>query len=159
MKLIVFRHAERQRTFEDDPKLNIRGEAQAQAILKAVETQQLPTPTRILCSPKKRALMTLRPTADRLGLSMDHSPFLDERQNHESSAQFRERISDFFDDISQSNSDTENLFICSHLDWLEDMMNIIPLDLTHSLFHWGLAAYMIFEIGDEWRVLGQGQIL
>ncbi len=126
MHAILFRHATKERSFDANPGLSVQGQAEAEEILRLVNTGVLPRPTQIFCSPKKRTSETMLPLARALQISIQVTEELDERKNHERVADFLERIEAFLLPLQDAYQVNDVIYICSHMDWLEEAMTIIP---------------------------------
>src|ERR1700733_8478059 len=121
MQVILLRHATRNTHELGDPPLNVVGLAQAQALI-----DQLPVPTLILSSPKRRARETLAPLSRFLDLPIVVDERINERQREESQKVFETRVQDLL--ASLSAREKKCILICSHLDWLETaFMNLANL--------------------------------
>ena len=161
MKLGLFRHGEKQSEWTQDPLLTAHGEQQAKALKEAVEQQQLPKPTRLIASPRVRALQTLSPAARFLSLPLEKSEDLDERTANEDLPAFKKRISSWIEKISKSPA-SEVIYVCSHLDWIEEFSYLVPCDTDlHQIagFHWSTGAYLIFEIEAILHLTHKGRLL
>lgn len=124
MKLIMMRHAARSSHDAGDSSLNNAGRAQAEALAIAVTNKKLPTPSTLLCSPKKRAKETLSPLASSICAQLNVDDRLDERQKNETAADFEDRVRFFLYGITNEmglglDSKDDCILLCSHLDWLE----------------------------------------
>ena len=131
---------------------------------EAVEKGLLPRPTQLIASPKIRAVQTLSPTARFLSLPLVKSDDLDERAANEDMISFKKRISkmiESFFSINSSLTSKDVVFLCSHLDWLEEFSNLVPCDTDlHQIsgFQWDPCAYLIFEIQTIWHLTNSGAI-
>jgi broad specificity phosphatase PhoE len=150
MKLVIFRHASRS-PFGAGDSLSSVGLAQAEDLAQA----KLPEPTHIFVSPKKRAQQTLAPLAQVTGLAPTIDRRLDERRQNESMPDFEARVRSFLAEMESlarnSSADTSLCaFACSHLDWLELAMILLPSDLSERemSLSWATAEYKIFEFAD-----------
>lgn len=144
MKVILLRHGSRNFTLGDVP-LNDQGLAEAKALTKHPNLLDIAT---IICSPKKRAQMTVEPLAHHLQKPILVQESLDQMRSGESDLDFVSRVDGFLEKISQGHWPGP-ILLCSHSDWLSQAMAIIPsdaLDLKHTLFH--CAHFQILEIVD-----------
>lgn len=160
MKLGLFRHGEKQSEWIHDPFLSPQGEAQAKTLKQEVEQGLLPKPTRLMASPKMRATMTFSPLARSLNLPLERSEDLDERSQSEDLTHFKKRISRIIDNFPASQEQT--VFLCSHLDWIEEFSHLVPSDTNlHQIpgFHWAPGAYLIFDIEVIWHLTQRGRLL
>ena len=103
MKIYLFRHAEKASPFHPNPGLSEQGEQQAVRLLERVHSAELPRPTELWVSPKKRARQSFQPLADGLQLSLQVIDDLDEKHTGEDRSDFRERISLVFDKAANSS--------------------------------------------------------
>ncbi len=160
MKLGLFRHGEKESEWTPDPLLNLQGQQQAKILKDSVERGVLPKPTRLIVSPKIRAILTFSPLARSLNLALEKAEKLDERTNNEDASQFRKRIISTIESFS-SESD-EVVFLCSHLDWIEEFSNLVACDSDlHQVpeFSWSPGAYLIFDIEVIWHLTQKGRLL
>lgn len=160
MKLALFRHGEKESEWTSDPLLSWQGEQQAKALKQAVDQGHLPKPTRLIASPKIRTSLTFSPLARSLNLALEKSENLDERSTGEDFNHFKKRISKTIESFAAHKEET--VFICSHLDWIEEFSNLVPCDTDlHQIpnFHWVPAAYLIFDIQVIWHLTQKGRIL
>ena len=160
MKIGLFRHGEKESEWTPDPRLNPVGQHQALELKQSVELGILPKPTRLIASPKIRAVLTLSPLARALNLPLEKSESLDERKNSEDAAQFKKRIVKVIESFPAGPD--EIIFLCSHLDWIEEFLNQVPCDTDlHQLseFSWNPGAYLIFDIEVIWHLTQKGRLL
>lgn len=164
MKLGLFRHGEKQSEWIQDPLLSPQGELQARALKEAIEKGILPKPTRLLVSPKIRTAQTFSSAARFLSLAVEKMDDLDERTKSEELPAFKKRISKWVESVSSSRSDDAEdvIYVCSHLDWIEEFSYLVPCDTDlHQLpgFHWSPGAYLFFDIETLWHLTQKGQLL
>lgn len=147
MKIYIFRHAQKAMDFTGDPDLTAEGHAQASKLLDKVLKKDLPFPTEIWSSPKKRALSTLRPLAEHFKLNLISQEALLEQTSEENLQEFRQRIRRFLESC-RSKKDSV-VYVCSHYDWVAEAMTLIPCDtdLNEADFsHWAPCQYAAFEL-------------
>lgn len=159
MKVILFRHAEKQSGFGEDLLLSPTGTKQALGLIEKVESGILPKPDVLITSPKKRASETFAPLARAFNLPVQTDPVLDEQGPSENVIVFRSRIHNFIDQIESDSKQT--VYVCSHLDWIEQFSTLLSCDTDlHALvnFTWNPGAYMVFDIQDIWYLIAKGQI-
>lgn len=150
MKIYIFRHAQKNRDFSENPDLTESGHQQAHKILELVQRNKLPPPEEIWVSPKRRTHSTMRPLADSLKLNLDIHEFLEEQQGHETIDQFRARIQGTLDQLLKTQSRT--VYLCTHYDWLVEAMPLIPSDkdlLDYEFQQWSPAQHIGFELTTE----------
>ena len=160
MKLGLFRHGEKESEWTHDPLLTLFGQKQASALKQSVEKGELPKPSRLMASPKIRAVLTLSPLARSLNLPLEKSEGLDERTNSEDGSQFRKRITKIIESFP-ADSD-EIIFLCSHLDWIEEFSNLVPCDTDlHQVpgFSWSTGAFLLFDVKVIWHLTQKGRLL
>jgi broad specificity phosphatase PhoE len=159
MQILLFRHAERENTGLENPPLSVRGQHQAQAIKSGVSKGTLPHPSRLYVSPKIRTHQTFGPAAEWTRLELQLTPELDERQNSESASQFAARVRRF---LSFLEKQTGVIYVCTHLDWIEEALIAIPSpeDLSAEKFQaWAPAQYIEFDLQEGlWLVLKSGRM-
>lgn len=149
MIVTLLRHATRGISVGDVP-LNKEGLHQAE--LLSLNTQMKKVKG-ILCSPKRRAQMTVEPLAEALGIRVQILATLDQMENGETEIQFIHRIQNFIDKIETYKSHSP-LLVCTHSDWLHVATQRIPtdeLDLDHHLFQ--CSEFIRFEINSGlWKL-------
>jgi phosphohistidine phosphatase SixA len=136
-----------------EPRLTERGQEQAHKLARSCHSGLLVRPQALWSSPRRRAIATLQPTSQVLGLTLNAAVGLDERQDSENAAQFRSRIEKLINEVSllneRSPSPPSVLFLCTHYDWIEESLSLIPsdTDLTQGFFHrWPPGQFMDFHI-------------
>lgn len=137
MQIFIFRHGEKQNTFDHDPDLTPRGLIQAQNLAKKVELKQLPQPDLIFASPKIRAQRSFQYLSKSTQVKIQTSELLLERAGTESRNEFRRRVLGFLQKVAESPGNCA--FVCTHYDWALETMLSIPTDhdLTGQNFvHW-----------------------
>ncbi len=145
MKLVLLRHGSRNSIEGSDSGLNSEGKYQAQALLTRLIDPQvsaaaaplhvanLPRPTVLYSSPKRRARETLAPLAEALQLELRIEKNLDERRTEgESERQFEKRVVEYLSQIHEKHSHESVVFLCSHMDWLEVAMFFLTIQDNHS---------------------------
>ncbi|MFN7262524.1 MAG: phosphoglycerate mutase family protein [Pseudobdellovibrionaceae bacterium] len=159
MEFILLRHAEKQSGFQEDPPLTEKGLLQAQVLSRLILGSELPQPSRLLASPKKRALQSLEAVAQKLGHNVVISQDLLERKDNETRDEFRSRIQRFLQEIPKATGVT---YVCSHVDWIFEALKLLPSDAdlqTLPYQSWPTGHYMIFEWDHGlWRFIKQGDL-
>ncbi len=150
MKLVLFRHAERENSGTSNPPLSARGIQQAKALVDLVQKSRLPLPQRLICSPKLRTHMTFIDLASHLKISLQIRPELDERSPIEDRKLFANRVRSTLGGLQQQTGAASLCtFICTHVDWLEAAMQEITCetDLAHDRYLdcWAPGHFMIFD--------------
>lgn len=157
MKITLLRHGSRDLTIGSDGGLNESGREQAASLTTRLQPQgNLPPPTHLDCSPKRRARETLTPLSEHLGLKLNIEPLLDERQSSESSVEFRQRIRKFLESLREKYTSRDVVYLCTHADWLEEALAILPSDLSEFEAQSGFACGELksFELKDGiWEYL------
>jgi len=154
MKLIFLRHASRDPHPLHESGLNRVGQQQA-ADLAAWFSQPANElkPTLLLSSPRKRAQETLKPSAAKLLLEVETRVELDERQDQETGTQFTKRVQTAIENIRLFAQANDVVVICTHFDWLETAMSLMP-DSDHDaeiLSGFATCEKRVFEWRDgEW---------
>lgn len=153
MKWVIFRHGDKQKE-GFDPGLTELGIAQSQKIIAKVKAQNLPKPSVIYVSTKKRAIQTLEPLATAFGMKPIIKAELTERVSGESVDKFKFRIQEFLVKVMLLHKDNEAIYFCTHYDWIEEFLNIIESDSDLSrCTHWPSAQHMVFEKKDLWSLI------
>lgn len=164
MKIVLFRHATRSAHGLGDSPLSAEGLAQAENLPSFLAPNgPLPKPTHLFCSPKQRARQTLAPLSQKENLELAIDPRLDERHQNESGLDFETRILDLLKDVEAlSEAHPEPcVYLCSHLDWLEAVLVLIPSDLSDLEIagSWSTAEFRIFKIqAGVWTLKSGGGI-
>jgi broad specificity phosphatase PhoE len=162
MQILLFRHGEREDQRLENPGLSGRGRAQDEKIPDQARAGRLPAPHRIWVSPKQRAIETLTPLAQAFQINLQVMPELNERQSEESTAQFGQRVKRFFNQFDAHCTQSGVLYLCSHLDWIEEAMIASPSqeDLLSPLYQsWATAQFLEFDVHDGlWFVRQSGRI-
>ncbi len=122
VSLVLFRHAERNKFIEDEPQLSPFGLKQAQHLSMSLDNLGLENPNCLFTSPRHRAIQTFQPLASKFNLKSQIKNELDEKKEQESLSQFRIRIAGFINWIPSLNG---QVFLCSHLDWIEEALSLI----------------------------------
>ncbi len=155
MKIILLRHGNRDLSMSSDGGLNQIGKDLATGFHARLQPNgELPIPTCLLASPKKRAQETLLPLSKALSIQLKTDKGLDERQNDETSAAFRARVKKYFEALPTQYKPTDVLYLCTHADWLEDAMIVLPSDIPTFVAESGFACgeYRIFQFnGEIWK--------
>lgn len=163
MLIAVFRHGHKSFSADFDPDLSPKGFDQAQHLAKMIEKKELPEPTHLWASPKKRTSQTLQHAAELKKVPIHVRHELDTRSSNETYTQYKIRIQNFINDITERCKDSEVHFVCSHYDWIEDFLLLVDCnqDLNTPVFsHWAPGEFMIFDIIDGiWNVQKKGVIL
>ncbi|MCB0370073.1 MAG: histidine phosphatase family protein [Bdellovibrionales bacterium] len=160
MKFLLFRHAEKQGGLEKDSPLTPQGKIQAKNILSKVISKELPIPTRVYASPRKRTSLTMTPLAESFKIQIQTTPLLDLKQNQESMKDFRLRIQEFLVSF-QLEEESPCVYICTHQDWIEEFLTIIECstDLLNPKYSvWPSGQYMYFEKNEIWDLLSFKQV-
>lgn len=149
MKLYLFRHAEKASLFHPDPQLSALGMQQATALLKKVQNSELPRPDQLWVSPRLRAQQSFQALAEGLNIPLQTHAELDEKFASENRHQFRERIDQV---LLKAQGQTGVLYVCSHYDWLEESLQLIPCttDLMHEIHsHWSPLQYVALQYSNN----------
>lgn len=151
MKLILLRHGNRDLSMSSDGGLNQIGKELAAGLHgRLAPNGNLPVPTQLIASPKKRAQETLTPLSQSLELPLQTEKALDERQNAETSTEFRARVRKYIELLPNKYKPNDVVYLCTHADWLEDAMAVIPSDIPPLIAESGFACGEMrsFEIKD-----------
>jgi broad specificity phosphatase PhoE len=149
MRIIMFRHAERENSGGTNPPLSLRGLRQAEKLVDEIDLQSLPRPTKLLSSPKLRAQQTFQQIQNKLGVDLQTFADLDERQRIESPAAFTRRVQKF---LTLLEAQVGVVFFVTHLDWIEEALRLIHADVdlkTDRFQGWPPARSIEFEIQDR----------
>lgn len=149
MRILMFRHAERENSGSTNPPLSIRGLQQAERLVREIDLTHLPRPTKLFTSPKLRAQQTFQQIQDKLGATLHVHPDLDERHNFESAMLFSRRIQNFLTSLEYQHG---VVYFVTHLDWIEEALRLIhaDVDLLADRFQtWAPAQSIEFEVQDR----------
>lgn len=150
MKIYLFRHAQKAMDLSGDPDLTVEGHAQATKVLDRVLKNELPRPTELWVSPKKRTHSTFRPLSEHLSIPLQVNIDLTEQQSDENISDFRSRIEKLMTGTAMRSQGV--VYLCSHYDFLVEAMGVLPSDkdLTDTEFsHWSPCQYIGFEVTEE----------
>jgi broad specificity phosphatase PhoE len=150
MKIYIFRHAQKATDFSGDPDLTPEGHAQASKLFDKVLKNELPRPTQLWVSPKKRTHSTFRPLSEHLKIPLETHDSLLEQKSDETVSEFRKRISRLLEAASEKNA--EVIFICTHYDWVIEAMAVINADkdLSDGDFqHWTPCQHVGFQVNED----------
>lgn len=150
MKIYLFRHAQKAIDFSGDPDLTLDGHNQASKLLDKVLKNELPQPTELWVSPKKRTHSTFKPLSRHFGIPLTTQEALLEQQSEETLEQFRKRIENIFEKASKKKDST--IFLCTHYDWVVEAMTVIPCDTdlsTSEFMHWDSCQYVGWNKNSE----------
>lgn len=151
MRVLLFRHAEKDNMAASDPALSAKGHRQASKIADLIHLGTLPQPQRLLASPKLRARQSFEKVGSALAgdnLEMQILPELNERQASETVEQFERRVKQALHKIETLAG---TVYLVTHLDWIEEALVRIhsDVDLLASQYqYWPPAQYMEFEVDD-----------
>lgn len=136
--------------FSGDPDLSVEGHVQASKLLDKVLKSELPKPTELWVSPKKRTHSTFRPLSQHFNLPLQIQESLLEQQGDETLSEFRSRIARL---VTESGKSSESIiFLCTHYDWVVEAMSVVPsdADLSGAEFaHWSPCQYIGFKVTED----------
>lgn len=167
MKLVLLRHATRALNGLGDQSLNAIGKRQADDLLLRVSPNgPLPTPTRLVVSPKKRTQESLLPLAEAFHLQLEIDVRLDERRQVEAFTEFEARVAAVISELSEgaprgslfANKEREPaVYLCSHFDWLEAAILSLPITGEAHVGSWATMEYRVFRFqNDGWVAKDSG---
>lgn len=146
MKIYLFRHAQKAMDFSGDPDLTSEGFSQATQLLDRVLKNEMPRPTALWVSAKKRTHSTFRQVSQALEIPLQIHDELSEQKTGESLHQFRQRIQSLIE-FATSQQD-EVIFMCSHYDLVVEAMTVLPCDKdlqTAEFTQWAPCQYIGLE--------------
>lgn len=164
MILIIFRHGHKGITPLQDPELSPKGFDQSQILCDQVEQGLLPKPTHCWFSEKIRTKQTLLKVIEKYKPQSQSKSELNLRSHNEQLQEFRLRIQKFCSEISKRGKTSDVHFLCTHYDWIEEVLTLIDADKNLNSFkfsNWSPGQYLIFEIqsndpSENWKVLQKG---
>jgi broad specificity phosphatase PhoE len=167
MKVVILRHATRSPSGMGDSPLNATGLLQARKLATELLSPlgPLPHPTHLWASPKTRAQQTLTPLSETTGLELRTDVRLDERHQDETTQEFTKRIREILSEVSRLSSTPETcVYLCSHLDWLEEAMPLLDSDMNdhETAMPFSTAEFRIFRLQGElgrqlWKLKTRGR--
>lgn len=152
MDVVLFRHAKKGMLPFEDPGLTPEGFAQGERLPDVVQKQGLPTARELWASEKIRTHQTLQALASVLHLSTLTKVELNLRNETETQKMFCARVQILIDELSltaRNSSTNECIYLCTHYDWIEEAMHLIPSDrslMTSEFSTWAPAQYIHFKI-------------
>lgn len=160
MKFVLFRHAHKGIVPFEDPELSLQGYEQAALILDLIKKENLPKPTHLYASPKRRTAQTFYPTSKEFNLKIEVQPDLDQQNPQEANLDFRKRVQHFLKQIENAQLPDSVIFACTHYDWIEESMALISCDKDLNSFefsHWSPTQHIVFELEkNHWKLLKKG---
>lgn len=160
MKFVLFRHAHKGILPFEDPELSLPGFEQASKLVELVRNQNLPAPSQLYVSPKRRASQTFYPLSKNFSINLEVYPELEQARGDESASEFRDRVKTFLNKIALRAHENQTVFACTHFDWIEEAMALIHCDLDLNNFefsHWAPTQFVAFEVGaDQWKFISKG---
>lgn len=161
-EFVLFRHAQKA-SWTQDPDLSKEGHEQAQQLIRWVQDKKLPTPQRLLSSPRKRAQQTFTPLQEALSVPLIIESSLDERLHSETGKIFEARVRQFLT-TTLFEQNAETLYLVTHMDWLEVFSWAAPItvDLGSTIYGIPPAQFFHFSVthgtDEPWVLLNQGAI-
>lgn len=164
MILVLFRHGHKGITPMNDPDLSASGFEQADILLEQINAKILPIPTHCWFSEKIRTEQTLSQVINKLNVVSKKTLALNLRAHTESLNDFKNRIQKFCAGLVQKNKPDEVHFLCSHYDWIEEVLALINCDKDLNSFeysNWPPGQYLVFEIlsndhTEPWQLIKKG---
>lgn len=164
MILILFRHGHKGLSPMNDPDLTLKGFEQAEILVDLIEKTTLPQPTHCWFSPRIRTQQTLAKAIDKYKTVSICKKELDLKSPRESLVDFRHRIQNFCSEIVARRAQNEVHFICTHYDWIEEVLTLIDTNKDLNSFeflNWSPGQYLAFKLlsSDKhtlWKVSNKG---
>lgn len=173
MILVLFRHGHKAHFPLENPPLSEAGFEQAHKIAQKIKANILPRPVKIWVSPKQRTTDTMSEVLNMFHPQIETLSELNTRQNSQTLQNYRDQVLTFIEKINtlaykEINASNPSLvatpefvhFACTHYDWLEEAMTLIPCTkslTTYEFSSWAPAQYLIFKIKDhQWELLQKG---
>ncbi len=156
MKVILFRHAEKEIVGSSNPPLTQRGLQQAKKLIDEVRSKKLPEPQVMMVSPRVRSQQTFSPLADVLKIKSIATPLLDERTSKETSEDFRRRVQELLVLLQMDYPNDECIYLCTHYDWIQEFLSIVECttDLMHAKYHhWNSCQWMWLNKKELWDLV------
>ncbi len=164
MILILFRHGHKGQTPFQDPDLTPKGFDQALDLIAQIEQGLLPKPTHCWFSEMIRTKQTLQKAIEKYQPLSKQKSELNVRRHTEMAKAFHTRIQKFCADLVSKQKPEEVHFLCTHYDWIEEVLTLINSDKDLNSFEfssWSPGQYLVFEIdssekNEPWKVLKKG---
>ena len=167
MEIILFRHAKKGFMPFEDPSLSPQGLLQSRSLPDTVQNLKLPEPTALWVSEKIRTHQTFQYLGECYKIPLTVKAELNLRMDRESATMFTQRVQAFIEQLSLSTGKTKEkscIYLCTHYDWIETAMTLIPCDTNLNSFefaHWAPAQFIHFMVEahkDEkiWKYLRKG---
>lgn len=163
MDVILFRHAKKGFMPYDDPGLSPEGIIQSEHLPALVQKHHLPTPTALWASEKIRTHQTFKGLSVAFGLGLITRPELNLRADFESQKMFQTRVHSLIDELSvtsQKQVSNQVIYLCTHYDWIEESMILIPCDrnlLSFEFSSWAPTQFVHFRASaDLWKFVEKG---
>ena len=164
MILILFRHGHKGFNPISNPDLTAKGFEQAEVLVDFIEKQILPKPTHCWFSDKIRTQQTLLKAIEKYHPVSAVKRDLDLKNHTESMSDFRQRIQKFCSEITTRGTTHEVHYVCTHYDWIEEVLALIHTDKDLNSFefsNWSPGQFLMFEIpsndtSEPWKVLQKG---
>ncbi|MCS6837744.1 MAG: histidine phosphatase family protein [Bdellovibrionaceae bacterium] len=162
MRLVLLRHGEKSWLSEGgENPLSERGSRQALHLVELVQQGQIPRPSQIWVSPLIRTKATIAPLAEAWSIPVLVKRELLLHQENETYGDFSRRVKELINSCYQDAEDFV-LLICSHQDWLMEVMSYLPLaHATIPFQSWASGQFMVFNRSpgsDRWELIGQGRL-
>ncbi len=164
MNIVLFRHAKKSFLPFDDPSLSPEGFIQSERLPETVKKQNLPPATALWASEKIRTHQTFQNLAATLGLKIITRTELNLRADFETQKMFQARVQSLIDELSvttQKQDSNHVIYLCTHYDWIEESMPLIPSDKNLTGFEfstWAPAQFVHFKIAEKnWQFIKKGQ--
>ncbi len=154
MIVVLIRHGHKGHMPFQDPELMPQGFDQAIHLAELIASHDIPKPTHCWYSDKIRTRQTLSEAILKFNPVCTETKNLSTRANNEPLADFRKKVQDFIATLSQraQNKPDEVHFVCTHFDWIEESLTVIPSDQDLNSFqfaHWSPGQFILFEITNE----------
>ncbi len=167
MDVVLFRHAKKGMLPFEDPNLSPEGFTQSERLPDVVQKQGLPIAHELWASEKIRTHQTFQALATVLQITTATKVELNLRNETETQKMFRDRVQILIDELSLSarnNTTNSCIYLCTHYDWIEEAMTLIPSDRnlgSYEFSSWAPAQFIHFEINFEttksiWRFVKKG---
>lgn len=166
MDVVLFRHAKKGMLPFEDPGLTPEGLMQSERLPDIVNKYNLPAAAALWASEKIRTHQTFQGLASTFKLNTETKAELNLRSESESQNMFQQRVKILIDELTLSacNDLQSCIYLCTHYDWIEEAMAIIPSDknlLTFEFNSWAPAQFVHFKITKSpastiWKFMKKG---
>jgi len=155
MLVVLIRHGHKGHLPFQDPELTPQGFDQALHLAELATSGIIPPPTHCWYSDKIRTRQTLSEVILKFNPVCTETKMLSTRMTTQTQTDFRKNVQDFITLLNQkatakkADQKIEVHFACTHFDWIEESLSMIPCDQDLNSFqfaNWSPGQFLIFEL-------------